>query len=30
MDDLVAIEWLINKFKDTKTNGEFFNSMRGK
>ena len=30
MDDLVAIEWLINKLKDTKTNGEFFNSMRGK
>ena len=30
MDDLVAIEWLINKLKNTKTNGEFFNSMRGK
>ena len=30
MDDLVAIEWLINKLKDTKTNGEFFSSMRGK
>ena len=29
-DDLGAIEWLINKLKDTKTNGEFFNSMRGK
>ena len=30
MDDLVAIEWLINKLKNTKTNHEFFNSMRGK
>ena len=30
MDDLVAIEWLINKLKNTKTNEEFFNSMRGK
>ena len=30
MDDLVAIEWLINKLKNTKTNDEFFNSMRGK
>ncbi len=30
MDDLVALEWLINKLKNTKTNGEFFNSMRGK
>jgi len=30
MDDLAAIEWLINKLKDTRTNEEFFNSMRGK
>ena len=30
MDDLAAIEWLINKLKDTRTNAEFFNSMRGK
>ena len=30
MDDLAAIEWLINKFKNTHTNEEFFNSMRGK
>ncbi len=30
MDDLVAIEFLIDKLKDTKTNAEFFNSMRTK
>ena len=28
MDDLVAIEFLIDKLKDTKTNTEFFSSMR--
>ena len=28
MDDLVAIEFLIDKLKDTKTNTEFFASMR--
>ncbi len=30
MDDLVAIEFLIDKLKDTKTNAEFFNSMRAR
>ena len=30
MDDLAAIEFMIDKLKDTKTNDEFFNSMRGK
>ena len=30
MDDLVAIEFLIDKLKDTKTNTEFFNSMRAR
>ncbi len=29
MDDLAAIEFMINKLKETKTNEEFFNSMRG-
>ena len=30
MDDMAAIEFMIDKLKDTKTNEEFFNSMRGK
>jgi len=30
MDDMAAIEFMIDKLKDTKTNDEFFNSMRGK
>ena len=30
MDDLVAIEFLIDKLKDTKTNAEFFSSMRAR
>ncbi|MGE0621791.1 MAG: transcription termination factor Rho [Pseudomonadales bacterium] len=30
MDDIAAIEFLINKLKDTKTNEEFFASMRGR
>ena len=30
MDDVVAIEFLIDKLKDTKTNAEFFNSMRAR
>jgi transcription termination factor Rho len=28
MDELAAIEFLIDKMKDTKTNGEFFDAMR--
>ena len=28
MDDLAAIEFLLDKLKDTKTNGEFFDSMK--
>jgi len=28
MDDIAAIEFLLDKLKDTKTNEEFFNSMR--
>jgi transcription termination factor Rho len=28
MDELAAIEFLLNKLKDTKTNDEFFDSMR--
>jgi len=28
MDDMAAIEFLLSKFKDTKTNSEFFESMR--
>ena len=28
MDELAASEFLIDKLKDTKTNGEFFNSMK--
>ena len=30
MDDIAAIEFLIDKLKDTKTNEEFFSSMRGR
>jgi len=30
MDDIAAIEFLIDKLKDTKTNEEFFASMRGR
>lgn len=29
MDDINAIEFMLDKLKDTKTNEEFFNSMRG-
>jgi transcription termination factor Rho len=28
MDELAAIEFLIDKMKDTKTNGEFFDAMK--
>jgi transcription termination factor Rho len=28
MDDIAAIEFIIDKLKDTKTNDEFFSSMR--
>jgi len=28
MDELAAIEFLIDKMKDTKTNGEFFEAMK--
>jgi transcription termination factor Rho len=28
MDELAAIEFLLNKLKDTKTNDEFFESMK--
>lgn len=30
MDDIAAIEFMVDKLKDTKTNEEFFNSMRGR
>ena len=30
MDDVAAIEFLIDKLKDTKTNDEFFLSMKRK
>jgi transcription termination factor Rho len=30
MDDIAAIEFMIDKLKDTKTNEEFFNSMKGR
>tara|TARA_A100001037_G_scaffold300163_1_gene327150 strand:+ start:1162 stop:2421 length:1260 start_codon:yes stop_codon:yes gene_type:complete len=30
MDDIAAIEFMLDKLKDTKTNDEFFSSMRGK
>ena len=29
MDDVAAIEFLVDKLKDTKTNAEFFMQMRG-
>jgi transcription termination factor Rho len=29
MDELAAMEFLHDKLKATKTNGEFFDSMRG-
>jgi transcription termination factor Rho len=29
MDELAAMEFLVDKIKNTKTNGEFFDSMRG-
>ena len=29
MDDIAAIEFMVDKLKDTKTNEEFFSSMRG-
>jgi transcription termination factor Rho len=28
MDELAAIEFLIDKMKDTKTNGDFFDAMK--
>jgi transcription termination factor Rho len=28
MDELAAIEFLIDKMKDTKTNAEFFEAMK--
>ena len=28
MDDIAAIEFLLDKLKETKTNEDFFNSMR--
>jgi transcription termination factor Rho len=28
MDELAAIEFLLDKMKDTKTNGEFFDGMK--
>jgi transcription termination factor Rho len=30
MDDLAAIEFMLDKLKDTKTNDEFFSSMKGR
>ena len=30
MEDIAAIEFMIDKLKDTKTNEQFFNSMRGR
>jgi transcription termination factor Rho len=29
MDEVAAIEFLVDKLKTTKTNGEFFDSMKG-
>jgi transcription termination factor Rho len=29
MDELAAMEFLVDKLKTTKTNGEFFDSMKG-
>jgi transcription termination factor Rho len=28
MDDIAAIEFILDKLKETKTNAEFFDSMR--
>jgi transcription termination factor Rho len=28
MDELAAVEFLLDKMKDTKTNAEFFESMK--
>ena len=28
MDELAAIEFLLDKMQDTKTNGEFFDAMK--
>ena len=28
MDEIAAVEFLINKMKDTKTNSQFFESMK--
>ena len=28
MDDIAAIEFILDKLKETKTNSEFFDSMR--
>ena len=28
MDEIAAVEFLLNKMKDTKTNNEFFESMK--
>jgi transcription termination factor Rho len=28
MDELAAIEFLLDKMKDTKSNGEFFDAMK--
>jgi transcription termination factor Rho len=28
MDELAAIEFLLDKMKDTKSNGEFFEAMK--
>jgi transcription termination factor Rho len=28
MDELAAIEFLLDKMKDTKTNGDFFDAMK--
>jgi transcription termination factor Rho len=28
MDELAAVEFLLDKMKDTKTNGDFFDSMK--
>ncbi len=30
MDDVAAIEFMLTKLKDTKTNDQFFSSMKGR
>ena len=30
MDDIAAIEFMVDKLKETKTNEDFFRSMRGR